>query len=250
MSDRPPPSSSIFDSVFRDAAQSEWTKRVNGVEFPAEVDPLSFITFDGLHQIADALAASHNDTLVDLACGRGGPGLWLARHTGAALIGIDFSAVGIDHVRTRAAELAPELSVRYVVSDAADTGLPGGFAAGLVCIDAIQLMPHADAVMAETCRLLRPGAKAVFSTWEEPDRIRDLAALFASAGLTTIAVDDRPDWVERERAIFKRALADAPAFPEDKALQSLAEEANEVLPRLDEVRRVLGVAEKPLREVH
>jgi hypothetical protein len=49
----------------------------------------------------------------------------------------------------------------------------------------------------------------------------------------------------RERAIFEQALIDAPEFPDDKSLQSLAAEANEVLPHFDTSRRVLGVAEKP-----
>ena len=213
MSDRPPLTPDTFDSAFRDAAQSEWTRRVIGAHLPAEVDPFSFITLDGLHQIASSLEACRGETLFDLACGRGGPGLWLARQIGAALVGIDFSPVGIEHARARAAELAPELSVRYIVADAAATGLPDEAAAGLVCIDAIQLMAQPEAVMAEVCRLLRPGARAVFSTWEEPDRLADLAALFESVGLTTVAIETRPDWLARERSIFERALADAPEFP-------------------------------------
>jgi ubiquinone/menaquinone biosynthesis C-methylase UbiE len=245
MSDRPPLTPSTFDNAFREAAQSDWTKRVIGGDLPAEVDPFSFITLEGLHQIARSLAPCRGETLVDLACGRGGPGLWLARQIGAALVGIDFSPVGVEHARARAAEYGPDLSVRYVVADAAATGLSQDGAAGLVCIDAIQLMPHRQAVMAEACRLLRPGARAVFTTWEEPDRLRDLAALFESAGLITIAVEARPDWLERERSIFERALADAPQFPEDEGLQGFAAEAREVLPLMGECRRVLGVAEKP-----
>jgi SAM-dependent methyltransferase len=248
MSDRPPPTPDVFDSVFREVAHSEWTRRVIGADLPAEVDPFSFITLEGLHEIARSLEACRGATLVDLACGRGGPGLWLAGKIGAALVGVDFSPVGIEHARARAADLVPELSVRYIVADAAATGLPEAAVGGLVCIDAIQLMPHREAVMAEACRLLRPGARAAFSTWEEPDRLRDLAALFDSVGLTTVDIEARPDWLARERSIFERALADAPQFPEDRSLQELAAEANEVLPRLDQARRVLGVAEKPRHE--
>ena len=248
MTDRPPLTPDTFDNEFRAAAQSEWTRRVIGADLPAEVDPFSFITLDGLHQIAHALEACRGETLVDLACGRGGPGLWLARQIGAALVGIDFSPLGVDHARARATELAPELDTRYVVADAAATGLPAETAGGLVCVDAIQLMPDPAAVMAEACRLLRPGARAVFSTWEEPNHLDDLSALFESVGLTTVSVEARPDWLARERSIFERALADAPDFPEDQSLQSLSAEAKEVLPRMDACRRVLGVAEKPRHE--
>jgi ubiquinone/menaquinone biosynthesis C-methylase UbiE len=246
MSDRPPSTPDTFDSEFRAAAESEWSRRVIGADLPAEVDPYSFITLEGLHEMTGVLASSRGETLVDLACGRGGPGLWLARQIGAALVGVDFSPVGIEHARARATELAPDVSARYVVADAAATDLPDDAAAGLVCVDAIQLMPHREAVMAEVGRLLRPGARAVFTTWEveEDDRLRDLAALFEGAGLTTIAVEARPDWLARERAIFEQALADAPALPDDKSLQSLAEEAEVALPMFDKCRRVLGIAEK------
>jgi SAM-dependent methyltransferase len=237
----------VFDAEFRDAANSEWTQRVVGADLPAEVDPFSFITLDGLHDIARSLASCRGETLVDLACGRGGPGLWLARQIGAALVGVDFSPVGIAHATARAAELAPELSARYVVADAAATGLADESAAGLVCVDAVQLMDHREAVMAEACRIVRPGARVAFTTWEDPDRLGDLAALFESSGFTTVAVEERPNWLARERSIFRRALEDAAQYPDDKGLQSLAAEAKVVLPKLGESRRVLGVAEKSRR---
>ena len=40
--------------------------------------------------------------MLDLACGRGGVGLWLARATGAQLTGVDFSPVGITAATARA----------------------------------------------------------------------------------------------------------------------------------------------------
>jgi hypothetical protein len=62
----------------------------------------------------------------------------LARQIGADLIGVDFSPGGIDHARSRAADIAPEVQVEYVVVDAANTNLPGDSVDGMFCIDAIQ----------------------------------------------------------------------------------------------------------------
>jgi ubiquinone/menaquinone biosynthesis C-methylase UbiE len=216
---------------------------VFGADLPADVDPFSFITVDGLHEIAGILAECRAGTVLDLACGRGGPGLWLVQHIGAHLIGVDFSPVGIKQASSRAAHLGHDLQVRYVVADATSTGLPSDSVDGVVCIDAIQLMADRTGVMAEVCRVLRPGGQAVFTTWEDADQGVYLAALFEAAGLLAVSVEERPDWLVRERAIFERALADAPRFPDDAALQGLAEEAEFVLPR--KTRRVLGVARKP-----
>jgi SAM-dependent methyltransferase len=113
----------------------------------------------------------------------------------------------------------------------------------MFCIDAIQLMADRIGVLAEVRRVLRPGGLAIFSTWEEAERLADLAAHFEAAGLLVVGVEEKPDWLARERSIFEQALVDAPRYPLDAALQSLAEEAELMLPR--STRRVLGVAQKP-----
>ncbi len=233
-----------FDKVFNEVAQSQWIQSVFAEELPDDVDPFSFITMSGLEEIVTWLDLSPGALLVDLACGRGGPGLWLARRTGTELVGIDFSPVGIDHARQRAKARAHELTTRYFVADAASTGLPDGRADGLVCVDAIQLMAEQVEVMREVRRVLKPGARAVFTTWEEPDRLQDLARLFEEVSLETVFVEERSQWHERERGIFERARIEA-TTNDDPALRSLAEEAERVLPVIDLARRVLGVARRP-----
>jgi SAM-dependent methyltransferase len=234
----------IFDKAFTDVVVSDWTKRVLGAGLPDDVEPFSFITAAGLEEIAAALADCRGSTLVDLACGQEGPGLWLARRIGADLIGVDFSPVGIAQARERAERSARGVRAEYCVADAASTGLPDESARGLVCIDAIQLMRHQVDVISEIARILRPGAPAVFTTWEEPDRLPDLAALFEAGGLEVLAVEERRDWQDRERGIFERAVADAPRYPDDLGLQDLAEEAERALPMFAACKRVIGTARR------
>ena len=245
MGERPPLTPEIFDKAFADVTASDWARRVIGDGLPEGVEPYSFITASGLEEIATTLAACRDSTIIDLACGRGGPGLWLARHIGAFLIGVDFSPVGIAQARERAARTQPDVPCEFRVAAAAATGLPDESASGLFCIDAIQLMPDRVAVIREVARLLHPGARAVFTTWENPERLPDLAALFQAGGLEVIAVEERPDWAVRERAIFERAVADAPLQPDDQSLQDLAEEAARALAGFQTRRRVIGTARKP-----
>ncbi len=44
---------------------------------------------------------SPGDAVLDLACGRGGYGMEIARRTGARLIGIDFSTAALEAARSR-----------------------------------------------------------------------------------------------------------------------------------------------------
>lgn len=45
--------------------------------------------------MADALRVGPGQKIADLGCGRGGPGQWIARATGAGLVGIDVSEVAL-----------------------------------------------------------------------------------------------------------------------------------------------------------
>jgi SAM-dependent methyltransferase len=71
-------------------------------DLPGEVEPFSFVSAVLLGHVARALGLSPGETLVDLGCGRGGPGLWLARRAGASLVGVDFSAVAVGQASRRA----------------------------------------------------------------------------------------------------------------------------------------------------
>jgi SAM-dependent methyltransferase len=243
VSDTAPLTPQIFDQGFADAANSPWLRAVFGEDLPEDIEPFSFITIDGLQMLIDELRLGPGRTLVDLACGRGGPGLWPAGQTEAKLIGVDFSPVGIDHARLRAATIAPDLDATYVLSDAADTGLPTGCADAVVCIDAIQLMSERESVARETARVLKVGGRVGFTTWEGSRGLDDLGAVLAAAPLRVVLCQERPDWLERERRILRRATQEAGTF-DDAGLASLAEEAETELPTLDTKRRIIVVAER------
>lgn len=49
-----------------------------GPDYSEEADPFSFVTLTDLRRIAREVGVGPGQILVDLACGRGGPGLWIA----------------------------------------------------------------------------------------------------------------------------------------------------------------------------
>ncbi|MCZ0999680.1 class I SAM-dependent methyltransferase [Streptomyces mirabilis] len=99
-------SASEFDRLFgaegHDSSFSTIARLVDP-DLPPDLDLFSFLCSDLLHHIAHQLDLRPQQTLADLGCGRGGPGLWLASRAHAALIGIDFSQVAIAQARHRAA---------------------------------------------------------------------------------------------------------------------------------------------------
>src|SRR5215207_889899 len=78
---------------------------VYGDDYPVEADPRSYVTLTELRAIARDLHVGPGQSIADLGCGQGGPSLWVARETGAALVGLDLSSVGIARAEQRASEL-------------------------------------------------------------------------------------------------------------------------------------------------
>ena len=139
----------------------------------------------------------------------------------------------------------------FVVADAADTSLPANTADALVSIDALQLVPDASGLLRETARVLRPGGRAVITTWEQntgapaglPSSfpIIDAGALAEAAGLHLLVREERSDWLKQQQVFYQQAVA-ADSDTAEPALHLLADEGRTMLPHLAFARRLLLVA--------
>jgi SAM-dependent methyltransferase len=254
-----------YDAVYGALPRSEtfrrlWSEHACGLEYPHDFDHISFMTLAEISMVAELLALPPGGTLVDLACGAGGPGLWLARSSQTAVIGMDLSAVGLAQARQRAERLRMSSCSTFVQGSFASTGLDDSVADGVVSVDALQYAPDKRAVFAETARLLRPGARLVFTAFEvEPDRVRDIpilgddpladfGPLLEHVGLIVEHYEETPGWRDRLLATYQAILAAQDVLAEElgvPAYAALAAEMTVTLERDFYRRRVLVVARKP-----
>lgn len=251
-----PPTAAGFDEGFAAIAASPGIRRVWETvdpDLPPEVEPLSFVSVGLLRHIAHALALAPGQTLVDLGCGRGGPGLWLAQSQGVSLIGVDFSAVGVQHANDRAVLFGLADTARFFVGDLAATGLPDAIADAVVSIDALHLAADPPAAGREALRILRPGRRLVLTGWQPrtPDDARlpsglriDWAAALRSVGAVDVGVESRSEWHDLFTRVYRVAL-DLGGPGEDAALAALQDEARQRLPIAELVDRVVVTATRP-----
>jgi ubiquinone/menaquinone biosynthesis C-methylase UbiE len=252
-----PPTPSGFDAGFAASAASEGIRKVRRTaepDLPAEIEPFSFVSVGLLDHLSRALALAPGQVLVDLACGRGGPGLWLARASGASLIGVDFSPVAVDQAGARADLFGLRDRARFVVGDLTATGLPDAIADAAVCVDSMHFPTEPTVAAAEAARILRPGGRLVLTNWQPrlpqdsrlPARLRHRPwrSILADAGFTEIRVEARPDWHEVYTRIYRIAL-DAGDPAGDTALADLQDEARERLPTADLIDRVVATGSRP-----
>jgi SAM-dependent methyltransferase len=246
-----------FDSEFATVGGSPGLRRVwqqASPDLPPEIEPYSFVSVALLGHLTDALALSPGKTLVDLGCGRGGPGLWLAQSRRAILIGVDFSAVAVQQATDRAALFGLANQTRFVVGDLASTGLADGIADAVVSVDALHFAADPMAAAREARRLLRPGGRLALTNWQArspvdsrlPSRMRiDWATTLGSAGFAEVRVESRPEWHDLFTRVFQVAL-DLGDPGEDVGLASLQDEARQALPQADLVDRIVATASRPV----
>jgi len=159
-----------FNSIYSVVSSSPtyWNihRDVYGAEYPEEAAPYSFVTRGDLQRIAAGVALPRRQTLVDVGCGQGGPGMWVARETGALLTGIDVSPVAVAQAATRAAAFGLGGRARFQIGEFAATGLPGSAFDAVMSVDVLWVAPDKPAALREIARILRPNSRFVFTTWD------------------------------------------------------------------------------------
>lgn len=247
----------LYDTIYSGLPRSRIYRAIlseAGFDLPDWAIVLSATTRPMLERIAAEMGLIRKDAFVDLACGLGSVGLWIAERTGAVVTGVDFSSVAIAAATQLARTRAMGSQSRFAVADAVDTGLETGAFRAVVCIDSLQFL-NASAASTEIARLLAPGGTAVVTTWEavqsvELDTVvRDYRPFFESAGLTFTReiLEDAVDW---EDAHYRALLAHADDLRAEigEGAEPLLFEAQSGIERAGKprrVRKVLIVGRKP-----
>ncbi len=244
---------SVFDAVYEGQSRSETFRKIFrdafGAEYPEEVDTTGFLTVTDLHNAAKYLGVGPGQTFVDLACGRGGASLWVARETGANVVGIDISKVAIKDAKGRIGSFGLDGRADFRVADIAATGIPAGTFDGALSNDALFMVPDKQGAFREAAHILKPGARFAFTTWEldESMRIKDYHPILEQSGFEVELYEACPGWEVRQRAVHEQILAN-----KEKLIQEMGKDAAGVwimfsqveLPKLPLMRRIFVVARK------
>jgi SAM-dependent methyltransferase len=156
----------------------------------------------------------------------------------AALIGIELAPAGIELARHRAAQRGLDRQARFLVGDMAATGLPDASYA-VMSLDVLPFVPDKAAAGGEIARILRPGGRLAFTTWErlghpagdDPQRRRsparstpipllesaraDYRQLISQAGLTVETYQEPPGWRAQQQALAEGIIAAAAEITAD-----------------------------------
>ncbi|WP_267245672.1 class I SAM-dependent methyltransferase [Streptomyces sp. PR69] len=236
----------LFDAFHAARASSDLAFRLYaealGDAHAEEVAASSSCDWTLLGTLVSRLRLRPGQLLVDIGCGTGGVGLWLARALAVRLIGIDIAPTAVDLASVRRSQFVPPERARFHVGTVEATGLADQEAHGAVCVDAMSNAPDRATALGEVHRILVPGGRAVVTravrgnpgqAWHQAE----------AAGLEIEHIDDRPEepamW-RRLYALWIRHEADLRRQLGEDQAQNMLREAHRMLPRLDG-RRALAV---------
>jgi ubiquinone/menaquinone biosynthesis C-methylase UbiE len=157
------PVMSHYDANY-DNFQTELYTQIRQEAFGEDIGQNSWLTANEQDMFLVWLDLSSVKTLLDAACGSGGPALRMAACTGCSVVGIDVHEQAIATARALAAQRGLAGRAEFRATDA--TGSSPFSAANfdaIACIDAINHFPDRPSVIAEWARLLKPGGRLLFT---------------------------------------------------------------------------------------
>ncbi|MEU6314065.1 class I SAM-dependent methyltransferase [Streptomyces sp. NPDC047014] len=223
-----------------------------GEDYPAETAASSSCDWPLLGLMTARLRMRPGQLLVDAGCGSGGIGLWLARALALRLEGFDLSPVAVAQAAGRRAHfLGSADRAAFRVAELEHTGLPGGHAHGIVCVDALGTATDRTAAVRELGRVLAPGGRLLLTrstrrgtdpTWHQQAH---------AAGLMVEHVDERPAEPAMWDRLYKLWIAHADDLRRELGevqTERMLREAHQVLPKLPGRRAVLLTLRRPAHD--
>jgi 2-polyprenyl-3-methyl-5-hydroxy-6-metoxy-1,4-benzoquinol methylase len=144
--------------------QKELYGEIRREAFREDIGQNSWLTATEQDQFLTWLELGADKTLLDVACGSGGPALRIAAATGCSIVGIDLHDQAICTAKSLAAQRNQEEHSQFLVVNATEKlPFPDATFDAITCIDAINHLPDRPRVIAEWARLLKPGGHLLFT---------------------------------------------------------------------------------------
>ena len=144
--------------------ETELYAQIRREAFGEDIGQNSWLTAEEQDRFLEWLDISPGKTLLDVACGAGGPALRIAARTGCSVVGVDVHEQAVTTASSLAAQrgLAERAEFRSVDATGPLPFSDASFDA-ITCIDAINHFSDRLRVIAEWARLLKPGGHLLFT---------------------------------------------------------------------------------------
>jgi SAM-dependent methyltransferase len=161
---RAPDDTRFFDRTYA-ASPDDLTRIIRAAAFGEEdLGQFSWTTADEYRRFLDLLAIDASSSVLDVACGSGGPALFMTRTTGCRVVGVDLHEAAIVAANEAATQQGVADRADFQVHDAREPfPFEDGAFDAIVSIDSINHLFGRGPVFAEWHRMLRPGGRLLYT---------------------------------------------------------------------------------------
>jgi cyclopropane fatty-acyl-phospholipid synthase-like methyltransferase len=144
--------------------QTDLYAEIRREAFGEDIGQSSWITADEQDHSLSWMNLGPGKTLLDVACGSGGPALRMAEKTGCRVVGVDIHDQAISTAKSLAAERKLEKRAEFrVVNANPPLAFSDSTFDAITCIDAINHLSDRPRVIADWARILKPGGRLLFT---------------------------------------------------------------------------------------
>jgi 2-polyprenyl-3-methyl-5-hydroxy-6-metoxy-1,4-benzoquinol methylase len=144
--------------------ETELYSQIRQEAFGEDIGQNSWLTAVEQDMFLGWLDLSPGKSLLDVACGSGGPALRIAATIGCSVVGIDVHEQAIATANSLAARRGLKELVEFRVADATvQLQFPDASFDAITCIDSINHLPNRRSIIEEWARLLKPGGRLLFT---------------------------------------------------------------------------------------
>ncbi len=232
-----------YDAYYQFPERGKWMEKVwseaFGEQYPGGLGHYGYLTKHDLEVFASRLQLPEGSSVLDIGCGKGGPGLTLAQDLKLKLTGIDLIPAAIEQANTFKEKFDLAYPAHFEVGEFYDIPLPDQSMDAVISFDSIWVVQDKLEALRKVKRVMKPGAKFIFTHWDltnvEP------VPIFEQSGLTFIHREDTPNWKEYQQKVYAGIEQHQEEIYEEmgEASQMLFYEATASPPYLDlSVRRI------------
>lgn len=171
-----------------------------GPNYLKELRNFGFVTKEDLETTSLYLQADNGSSLLDIGCGTGGPGLWIAQKNHLKLTGIDIVQDAVNHAKEFKNNFDLVHDSEFSIGGFDDIPLEANSIDNVMSIDAFWMVKEKVRALQEVKRVMNRGGKFILTTWEST--LNNSSFLFIENGFEIISKNVTRNWKEYQLKVY------------------------------------------------
>lgn len=204
------PNQNYYHDYYQFQGRSQWMEKIwseaFGDAYPQGLEHYGYLTNHDLEVFASRLQLAKGATLLDMGCGKGGPGLKIAERLKCKLIGMDVIPEAVALADAFQQQFALSYPAQFVPGEFYHIPLPDQSVDAIICFDSIWAAPNKIQALIEAKRVMKPGASFIFTHWDLLAQEAQTIPLLEQSGLSFVFREDTPNWIEYQNKVYEGIL--------------------------------------------